>query len=68
MLAVFLFCKLHSVFNSLQQLFYLLQPKPCRLQLTWGLAQYGLTEAVFQLLFFNVALVRAGQTSLNFCT
>jgi hypothetical protein len=35
---------------------------------TWGLAQYGRTEAVFQLLFFNVAFVRAGQTSLNFCT
>jgi hypothetical protein len=35
---------------------------------TWGLAQYGRTEAVFQLLFFNVAFVRAGQTSLNFCS
>jgi hypothetical protein len=45
---------------------YLLQLKPYRLQLTWGLAQYGRTEAVFQLLFFNVAFVQAGQTLLGF--
>ena len=47
---------------------FFLVPKPCRLQLTLGFAQYGRTEAVFQLLFFNLAFVPAGQTSLNFCS
>jgi hypothetical protein len=48
----------------LQQLFYLLQPKPYRLQLTLGFAQVWLDGSTIGKLQIQ-AVVRAGQTSLN---
>ncbi len=36
------------------------------MQLTWGLPKWGRTEAVFQLLFFNLASYPAGRYKFSY--